>query len=157
MPQSASLCDRHRGGRRRPQAASKAKLSALKRPRGRPRRAPSQKRHPVKVYFASEELARISDKATQAGLPLSEFLRCAGLEVELAEVPPINREAFSHLARIGGNLNQLAHHLNTGVQIPFGGPIPDLNLLAGLLLAVRRGLLPDQARKRRRNDPQDPS
>jgi hypothetical protein len=31
--------------------------------------------------------------------------------------------------------------LNAGIQVPFGGPLPDLFELAGLLLLVRHQLL----------------
>lgn len=120
-------------------------------PPGRPRYDPAHKRYSLAhVYATPAETVRIRVRARLARKSISAYLVAAGLSRPIVFIPPINREAYASLARIGSNLNQLAKHLNSGTEIPFPGPMPDLHLLAGLLLAVRRQLIA-------RNDPQDPA
>ncbi len=111
--------------------------------RGRAPKDPSRRRKTVlKVYASPSQAALIRRRARRAGRTVSSFLLAAGREPgAIRLVPPINREAFANLSRIGGLLNQLDRHLNAGIQLPFGGPMPDLFELAGLLLLVRQQLL----------------
>jgi hypothetical protein len=113
------------------------------RPKGRPALDPAQRRcRTLYVYATPKEAKLIASRAGRAGLSLSSFLLSAGLRPGTIKlVPPINREAFASLSRIGGLLNQLDRHLNAGIQLPYGGPMPDLFELAGLLLLVRQQLL----------------
>jgi mobilization protein NikA len=112
-------------------------------PRGRPPRDPARRRcRTLYVYATANEAKLIANRARRAGVSVSYFLGSAGLRPgAIKMVPPINREAFASLSRIGGLLNQLDRHLNAGIQVPFGGPLPDLFELSGLLLLVRQQLL----------------
>jgi len=108
---------------------------------GRPPGDPAFRRHQRKVYLTVGELEQLQDAAAQVGLSVSDYIRRRALGHPLPPIVPlINRTAFAELARIGANLNQLAHHLNGGNFSP-PGPMPDLVGLSGLLLAVRRGLI----------------
>lgn len=111
--------------------------------RGRAPKDPARRRKTVlKVYASASQANLIRRRARRAGCTVSSFLLAAGSKPgSIRLVPPINREAFASLARIGGLLNQLDRHLNAGIKLPFGGPMPDLFELAGLLLLVRQQLL----------------
>jgi len=112
-------------------------------PRGRPPRDPARRRsRTLYVYATPAEAKLVENRARRAGLSHSYFLLSAALKPGTIKiVPPINREAFASLSRIGGLLNQLDRHLNAGIQLPFGGPMPDLFELAGLLLLIRQQML----------------
>ena len=88
---------------------------------------------------------------------MAQYIREAALGRPVVVIPEINREAFSSLARIGANLNQLAHHLNSGATNPFPGPLPDLDELRALLLTFRHGLLGFTRHRRPPCDPEDPT
>ena len=66
----------------------------------------------LKVRLTSEELADIQAKAEAAGLTVSDLARCRLLDYRLRQSGP-ERELLLHLARIGGNINQLARWVNT--------------------------------------------
>ena len=64
------------------------------------------------------ERARVEMKAAEAGLPPATFIRQVALGAVVsppAQIPEVNREAYLELAKMGGNLNQIAHHLNAGI------------------------------------------
>jgi uncharacterized membrane protein YccC len=72
----------------------------------------------VSVYLTPAEYERLADNA--AGRSVSDVLRRAGLGRSLEappQVPAVNREAWQSLARVVGNLNQLAHHANRGERV----------------------------------------
>ncbi len=63
-----------------------------------------------------------------------EWLRRAALGRPPCIVPPLNREAWLTLARAAANLNQIAHALNIGDELPLGE-------VRAMLDAFRRGLI----------------
>lgn len=64
------------------------------------------------------ELAIIRGKAHAAGLPVSTYLRQAGLGRKVrARRGQIRRDAIYQLIRIGTNINQLARAANTAGQV----------------------------------------
>lgn len=74
-------------------------------------------RHVVAIRLNREERVLIEGLAAEAGLPPATFIRQAALGAVVptrAEIPAVNREAYLELARVGSNLNQIAHHLNAG-------------------------------------------
>jgi hypothetical protein len=122
---------------------------------GRPRLGVLERRSiRLLLRLNPEEGSALRQAAERARLPLAQYIREAALGRPLVLIPEINREAFSSLARIGANLNQLAHHLNAGIPTPFPGPFPDLGELRVLLLAVRHGLL-GWSRRKPPGDPED--
>jgi hypothetical protein len=66
----------------------------------------------LKVRLTPEELADIQAKAEAAGITVSDLARRRLLDYRLRQSGP-ERELLLHLARIGGNINQLARWANT--------------------------------------------
>ena len=84
---------------------------------GRPRLTEKdRRRHRLTVSLNDQELARLTEKATRAGLRPSVYLREAGLEARLST--KVNDAAYHAFSRIGNNLNQLAHWANTHERLP---------------------------------------
>lgn len=74
-------------------------------------------RHVLAIRLSRSERAHIERLASGAGLPLATFIRQAALGAVVParpEIPAVNRKAYLELARVGSNLNQIAHHLNAG-------------------------------------------
>lgn len=75
-------------------------------------------RRVMAIRLTPAERARVEMKAAQAGLPPATFVRQAALNKVVSppmQIPEVNRETYLELAKVGGNLNQIAHHLNAGV------------------------------------------
>lgn len=68
----------------------------------------------VDVYLDAAERAEIHRRAAEARLPVSAFIRKSALGQRVATVPAGNAERWSSLGRLTANLNQIAHHLNSG-------------------------------------------
>jgi len=78
---------------------------------GRPRGAPGQLRgQSLGVCVNPVEMDAIRRKADSVGLPVSQWLRQIALAryVPRPLVPELNREVYAELAKLAGNLNQLA-------------------------------------------------
>ena len=68
----------------------------------------------VSIRFSPEQLEQVRETAEALGLTVSSFIR----KMSLGEAPKprpdrLTREAIHQLARVGSNLNQLAHWANT--------------------------------------------
>ena len=84
---------------------------------GRPKNPPGTVRATtIGVRVSPSELQLLQAKAEQMGMTPAYWLREAALSRRLPTppVPPINREHYAELARLSGNLNQLAKLANTG-------------------------------------------
>lgn len=85
---------------------------------GNPKKPPEKlRRHTVKVSLNDAELERLTQKAQ--GRSLATYCREAALggsapASPLLAVPPVNREKWMELGKVGSNLNQIARHLNRG-------------------------------------------
>lgn len=66
------------------------------------------------IYVSAPERGQIEEKAAAARLPLSAFVRNAALGIAMPVVPTGSIERWRDLARVAGNLNQLAHAINEG-------------------------------------------
>jgi hypothetical protein len=68
----------------------------------------------IGVRVAPAELIALKAKAEQMGVTPAQWLRQAALSRRLPSppVPAINREEYANLARLAGNLNQLAKAAN---------------------------------------------
>ena len=62
---------------------------------------------PVYFRFTPSEMALINKRAGNVGLTRAEFCRAACLYRPVRSVPQINKEAYSQLANVANNLNQL--------------------------------------------------
>ena len=85
---------------------------------GRPKGDPAAVRvSTIGVRVSAGEYADLRAKAEQMGMTPAQWLREAALSRRLPSppVPPINREQYAELARLSGNLNQLAHAANIGL------------------------------------------
>lgn len=96
-------------------------ISSPKRGRGgRPKNPPGTVRATtIGVRVSPAELEALQAKAAQMGMTPAHWLREAALSRRLPTppVPSINREHYADLARLSGNLNQLAKLANTGHPI----------------------------------------
>ena len=109
---------------------------------GRPKNAPGTVRDvTIGVRVAPAELAALTAKAEQMGMTPAHWLREAALSRRLPSppVPPINREQYAELARLSGNLNQLAKLANSGQSVTVADAL--LQRLAGEVGRLRLALL----------------
>ena len=78
------------------------------------------------IRLTKAERDRISEKATRAGLSLTEYFLALSRATPIL-VPPDLTPVLRELKRIGNNLNQIAAKVNSGVAY-----VPDLkDVLAG--------------------------
>lgn len=70
----------------------------------------------IGVRVNAAELADMRGKAAAVGLPLAQWLRIIGVSSFILSplVPAINRQSYAELARLAGNLNQLARAAHAG-------------------------------------------
>jgi hypothetical protein len=84
-----------------------------------------KRRHQFGVYFNDAELAVLLERAVPSGTEgksdlgirryVGRYLRNAALgTLPNKKVPDLNRAAWRELSRAAANLNQIAHHLNSG-------------------------------------------
>jgi len=111
------------------------------------------------VRFTEEEFARIVEKADRAGLAIAAFLRGAGLGnpgPRAMRRPPADHQALrrllGHLGRVGNNLNQIAHRLNTGAQ----ASLPELREALAAYLEIRNAIFHALGMKARRKGAKAP-
>lgn len=89
----------------------------------------------VACKLTEAEAEVVDQKRGQMGR--GQWLREAAFKNAPKPIPEINREAWADLARLGGNLNQVAKHLNEGGKIEVG----ELrSLLDQLRLSLIKGL-----------------
>lgn len=68
------------------------------------------------LRLSPRELNSIRDRAAEAGLSVSEFIRQSALSTTVRAAPAISIRQWSELAPLASNLNQIAHRLNAGEQ-----------------------------------------
>lgn len=108
--------------------------SSRKKKGGRPRAALGMARkRTIGIRVNEAELDALQRKADCVGLPLAQWLRQIALHrfVPRPLVPELNRDAYAELARLAGNINQLAKLAHTGQAVAH---VP---LLEKILDAVR--------------------
>lgn len=120
-------------------ATTKRKGSA-----GRPTLTDDQRRClRVQPSFTLTEFEELEARAKAFNQSVSDWLRTAGLGITptIRPVPAVNRQAYSELARLSGNINQLTALANGG-GIVHGGSLADLlNQTAAQVQALRRELI----------------
>ena len=113
-----------------------------KRKGGRPKGSPEALRaSTIGVRVSAAEYEALRTKAAEMGMSPAQWLREAALTRRLPTppVPAINREQYVELARIGANLNQLAHAANIGVNVAVDSHL--LHRAFREIQALRRALL----------------
>lgn len=105
---------------------------------GRPRLAGDQRKiAAVTLRFTAMERELIDTKAGLAAFTVPEFIRHAALSLDIpAAVPELNREAYSELANLGNNLNQISRAINSDGNIAVQLPTL-IKLLPRLTIAVQ--------------------
>ena len=84
-----------------------------------PDKAPAKSRH-IDLRVDQHTYDVIADYADYMGISVSEYIRqmLAKGKVVIKEYPILNPDSLNrvlfHLGHVGGNLNQIAHHLNSG-------------------------------------------
>jgi hypothetical protein len=89
---------------------------------GRPR-MPDIERRTAKLTIALNRLEaeQLAFKSEDAGMDTAAYIRVAALGNQITAVPKINREAYTELARLAGNLNQLMRHINSSSSVVVNG------------------------------------
>jgi competence CoiA-like predicted nuclease len=92
--------------------------------------------HPVR--FAEDEYEQLKQKAYNARVSLTEFIRRAALRRQVVEPPPppqINWKLYEKLNAIGVNLNQIAKAVNRAVKSGQGANV-DVERLQNLVVRL---------------------
>lgn len=82
---------------------------------GRPVK-PAVERRSIKITVALNpvEAEQLGLKLAETGADAPSYIRAAAFNSHIQVVPTLNRQAYSELARLAGNLNQLVRHCNNG-------------------------------------------
>jgi len=76
--------------------------------------AAEKRGHCVSVRLNAAELEWLDEQRSAVQMQRGEYLRAAALHrLPPQPAPALNRAAWLELSRAAGNLNQLAHHLNS--------------------------------------------
>jgi hypothetical protein len=74
----------------------------------------------VSTKVSLADLAALEEKASQAGLTMSSYVRQAAVSGQVQPkmiIPTINRQDWGELGRLAGNINQIATRLHQGGAI----------------------------------------
>jgi Bacterial mobilisation protein (MobC) len=72
------------------------------------------------VRFAVDENEQLKNKAYQARVSVTEFIRRAALRKQVIESPPppqLNWKLYEQLGKIGNNINQIAKGVNSALRL----------------------------------------
>ena len=94
--------------------------------------------HCVSVRLNSGELFTLDTQRAQVQMQRGEYLRAAALHQLPPTIPAINREAWTELSRVGGNLNQLMRLINAH---DFDLQNLDIDLIKAELGALRNAII----------------
>lgn len=84
----------------------------------------------VQPSFTLQEFEELERRSVRAGLETSEWLRTAGLGMEVKSVPQLNRAAYSELSNLASNVSKLTSQIYTNNTV-------DKDYLAKLLTETR--------------------
>lgn len=68
------------------------------------------------LRLSPRELNSIRDRASEAGLSVSTFIRQSALSSTVRAAPTVSIRQWSELAPLASNLNQIAHRLNAAPE-----------------------------------------
>lgn len=105
----------------------------------RPLALADKRDHCVSVRLNSAELADLDSARALVRMQRGEYLRSASRGVLPPTIPPINREAWASLARLGGNLIQHQQAINAGLATDY--PPELIQSLADQVQLLRAELL----------------
>lgn len=69
---------------------------------------------PITLYATPRELVLLKAQAKRSGMTYSGFVIASAVGKRIRPVPAINQKQWGELARLAGNLNQLAKAANSG-------------------------------------------
>ena len=98
-----------------------------------------RRRHTVSVRLNDDELAQVDARRAKIAMQRGEYLRKAAFDRLPPSIPELNKTAWVELGRLGGNVNQIAHHLNAGDAVPIQEIQALLGELRRALIGVRPG------------------
>lgn len=107
----------------------------------------AEKRKNFPLRLSPSERIALEQKAAEAGLKLSPYLREAGLNKTIAKktnsIPEINRATYDELGRIGNNINQLTKAAHISLKRGTGCNVnpSELSALLSLLKQIRLEVL----------------
>lgn len=103
-----------------------------------------QRQHVARLRLDDAEQAKLEERASASGLSTGAYLRAAALGGAGVRAKPrasVDRQllarANADLNRVGNNINQIAHALNAGRDMPHG-LAEAMTDLRGVLSALRR-------------------
>jgi hypothetical protein len=104
----------------------------------KPKSEEEKRKHPVTCRLTDREMEQL-DKGKPENMTRGEWLRTKALKRKLPRsIPEINRQAYTNLARLAGNLNQYIKAINQGRAT---GPAPELNFLYDEVQKLRGQLI----------------
>jgi hypothetical protein len=111
-----------------------------------------QRQHRITFRVAAHEYSEIEAKAERIGVSLGAFIRVSVLEAPTTRAvrrPPVEKAALAQLlgqiGRVGGNLHQIARHLNFG-NVEAAADLPEaLEDLRAMKAVLMRALGRDAA------------
>ncbi len=110
-----------------------------------------QRKHVARIRLDDAEFEKLDDRARASGLSIGAYLRACAIEtagVRAKPRPSVDREllarANADLNRVGNNINQIAHALNSGRDPPLV-LAEAMDELRGALTAIRRAAGYDRA------------
>jgi hypothetical protein len=97
----------------------------------------------INARLTPADAALLRERAARAGLKPGGLAAAliVGRAPSLRVVPPINAAAWTELAPLSSNINQLAYHANSGAMPRAAEVLEALNATRALLVDVRAGLL----------------
>jgi len=108
----------------------------------RPKLPAREVRRRKDIWLSDDEWARVEAAAEIAGLPVRAYARRAILGQRITPPPTVaDRQAWAELARVHANLNQIAHKLNAGEQVPDSEISAALDECNVLTKALRNAIL----------------
>ena len=113
----------------------------------RPRKQPAPKRtHQISFRVSEEERSRLEAEANRAGMKLAPYCQSVALKRRLTVATVtfhrMEPALFAELRRVGNNVNQIAHAINSNLP-------PHVQFAAQSLNAVLQTLLRDDLLNRR--------
>jgi hypothetical protein len=106
-----------------------------------------KRQHVVRMRLDGDELASLETRAGATGLTVGALLRACALEtagLRARRRAPVDRELLAltnaALNRVGNNVNQIAHALNSGADAPPDVIAHTMSELRATLTTLRRAL-----------------
>jgi hypothetical protein len=93
----------------------------------------------VSVFLTSQEKSALAERSGK--ITISQYLRLTGFGLRPpTQTPQIHLHLWRDLARVGGNLNQIAHNLNSGMDVEISNLLAVIKQVDSRLKEVREKL-----------------